>query len=164
MEEKLPRAWKSPCCVGMRAVVRCGRTRWSHHMVWKGLLVSAPNVPQWGDRCRGALCPGHVHPNVSVQKSSLEHNDAPRVHIAFDDGVALDLDPLRRRDGSDNAPAEDDFFGLNIALDDPRPPEHDLSGALDGSLHRSIDLEDPRRFDVTDDLHARRDNGGTATF
>ena len=129
------------------------------HIAWKTLLVSSPDVTQWCDLRRGrALRAGQIHPDIAIQKSALEYHDAPRVDIAFDDGVALDLDALSRGHGADDPSAEDNLFGLDIALDDAGASEHDLSRASNGALHCSFDLEDAGRLDVTNNLHTGCDH------
>src|SRR5688500_19421565 len=94
--------------------------------MWKGLLVSSPCISQWGDWRRDALGARHVHANVSVQQAAFEDHDAAGVHVAFDDGIGLDFDAFRRRHGPDNSTAEDDLFGLHVALDHSRTTEHQV--------------------------------------
>lgn len=102
------------------------------HIVWKGLLVSPPNVPQWGYlRRRSTLCSSHIHPDVSVQETALEYDDAASVNVAFDDRVRLNLHSLRRRHSANDATAQNNFFGLDVALDYARATNDDLSRAAD---------------------------------
>src|SRR3970040_35577 len=135
------------------------------HIVWKGLLVGSPDVTQWGDLRRSrSLGARHVHADIPVEEAALENHDAPRVNVAFDYGITLDFDALGRGHGSDDASAEDDFLRLYVALDDARSAHHDLPGAPNGPLHRSLDLEDSCRLDVTNDLHAGCYHGSSSTI
>lgn len=103
------------------------------HIVWKGLLVGSPNVPQWGNlgRSRSLGAASHVHPDVSVQETALEDHDAPGVHIALDNGVGLNLDALCRGHRAHHSSAKDYLFRLHITLNDAGATEHDLSRAAD---------------------------------
>jgi hypothetical protein len=128
------------------------------HIVWKGLLVSPPDIPQWGHLGGRALGSSHVHPNVSVQQATLEHNDASGVHVAFDHRVCLNLYSFGRGNGSDNPAAKDDFFSLDVALNDTGPAKNDLPGTANRALHCSFDLERAGSFDIANDFQARCDH------
>src|SRR5512133_2638940 len=84
-----------------------------------------------------------LHLDGAVDAGALEDDDRLGLNVPVHGSGSLHLDALAGVDRSDDAAAEDDVAGVDVAGDLALAAEQHLAGVADVALDGALDLDDP---------------------